>query len=97
MVGFMSKLLSPIFEPMGVSAADLNTYLEMVKGYLWVIVLALAAMIVVLILAKNAKPGKKHLVRWSAVLAWLAILALVVNLICYGPLYNNVSGFLNAS
>ena len=97
MVGFMSKLLSPIFEPMGVSAADLNTYLEMVKGYLWVIVLALAAMIVVLILAKNAKPGKKHLVRWSAVLAWLAILALVVNLMCYGPLYNNVSGFLNAS
>ena len=97
MVGFMSKLLSPIFEPMGVSAADLNTYLEMVKGYLWVIVLTLAAMIVVLILAKNAKPGKKHLVRWSAVLAWLAILALVVNLICYGPLYNNVSGFLNAS
>ena len=97
MVGFLSKLLTPIFEPMGVSAADLTSYLEMVKGYVWVILLALVALIVVLVLAKNAKPGKKHLIRWNAVLAWLAVTALVVNLMCFGPLYTNVSGFLNAS
>ena len=97
MVSVLSKLLSPIFEPMGVSSADLTSYIETCKNYVWVILIALIALIVVLILAKNAKPGKKHLVRWTAVLAWLAILALVVNLVCYGPLYNNVSTFLNAS
>ncbi len=97
MVGVLSSLLSPIFEPMGVSQADLTSYIEMVKGYVWVILLALIALVVVLVLAKNAKPGKKHLIRWHAVLAWLAVVALVVNLMCYGPLYTNVSGFLNAS
>ncbi len=97
MVGLLTSLLSPIFEPMGVSSADLNTYIEMVKGYVWVILLALVAMIVVMVLAKKAKPGKKHLIRWNAALAWLAVTALVVNLMCYGPLYTNVSGFLNAS
>ena len=65
MVNVLSKLLTPIFEPMGVSSADLTSYLEMVKGYVWAIILALAAMIVVLVLAKNANPGKKHLIRWN--------------------------------
>ena len=97
MVGFLAKLLSPIFGPMGVSEADLNMYIGMVQGYVWVILIALLAMIVVLILAKFAKKGKKHLIRWNAVLAWLAIVCICVNLMCYGPLKNNVSGFLNAS
>ena len=97
MVGFLAKLLSPIFGPLGVSEADLNMYIGMVQGYVWVILIALLAMIVVLIVAKFAKKGKKHLIRWNAVLAWLAIVCICVNLMCYGPLKNNVSGFLNAS
>ncbi|MBR5343249.1 MAG: glycoside hydrolase family 3 C-terminal domain-containing protein [Oscillospiraceae bacterium] len=97
MVEFLSKLLSPIFEPMGVSQADLTSYLTMVKSYVWVILIALAALIVVMFLARLAKKGKRHLWRWHAVVAFIAILALVVNLICFGPLKSNVSGFLNAS
>ena len=97
MVEILSKLLGPIFEPMGVSQADLSTYLTMVKGYVWVILIALVALIAVMFLARLAKKGKRHLVRWHAVVAFLAILTLVVNLICFGPLKSNVSGFLNAS
>ena len=58
MVGLLTSLLSPIFEPMGVSSADLNTYIEMVKGYVWVILLALVTMIVVMVLAKKRNPEK---------------------------------------
>ena len=97
MVDILSKLLGPIFEPMGVSQADLTTYLTMVKGYVAVILIALALLIVALIVARFAKKGKRHLVRWHAVVAFIAILALMVNLICFGPLKSNVSGFMNAS
>ena len=97
MVNLLASLLGPIFEPMGVSQADLLSYIGMVQSYVWVILIAIVALIVVLILAKNAQKGKKHLIRWSAVLAWLAIVALTVNLMCYGPLKNNISTFLNAS
>ncbi len=97
MVNFLAKLLSPIFGAMGVSEADLLMYLDMVKGYVWVILIALLLMIAALILAIFVKKGKKHLVRWNAVLAWILVTVLCVNLMCYGPLKNNVAGFLNAS
>ncbi len=97
MVEFLAKILGPIFGSMGVSEADLLMYLGMVKGYVWVILIALVLMIAALILAAFAKKGTKHLIRWNAVLAWILITALCVNLMCYGPLKNNVSGFLNAS
>ena len=97
MVKVLTSLLSPIFTPMGVSAADLSSYIEMVKGYAWAIVIALILLVVVLVLARHAKKGKKHLVRWTAVLSWVGIVTLLVNMMCYGPLYANVSGFLNAS
>ena len=69
----------------------------MVKGHVWAILAVLVAMIVVLILAMKAKKGKKHVIRWSAVLACIAAITLIANMMCYGPLYNNVSSFLNAS
>ena len=97
MAQFLSTLLNPIFGPMGVSQADLTAYIEMVKGYVLVILAALVVMIVVLILAKKAKKGQKHVIRWTAVIACIAVITLVVNLMCYGPLYNNISSFLNAS
>ena len=97
MVKVLTSLLSPIFTPMGVSAADLSSYIEMVKGYAWAIVIALILLVVVLVLARHVKKGKKHLVRWTAVLSWVGIVTLLVNMMCYGPLYANVSGFLNAS
>ena len=97
MVQFLSSILNPIFGPMGVSQADLQAYIEMVKGHVWAILAVLVLLIVVLIVAKFAKKGKKHVIRWSAVLACIAAITLIVNMMCYGPLYNNISSFLNAS
>ncbi len=97
MVKLLSGLLNPIFGPMGVSQADLTNYLEMVQGYIWAILIVLLLAIVVLIVAHFAKKGKKHVIRWSAVLACIAAITLIVNLMCYGPLKTNLSGFLNAS
>ena len=41
--------------------------------------------------------GNRHVIRWSAVLAFLAALVIIVNMVCYGPMHSIVSGFLNAS
>lgn len=97
MVNLLTNLLTPIVGPMGVSAADLQSYLEMCIGYVYVILAALAVLIVVLIAAVKVKKGQKLLVRGTAVIAFIAVAALVVNLVCFGPMYTNVSGALNAS
>ena len=97
MVQFLTNILSPIFGPMGVTSADLSAYITQVQGHVWAILAVLLIAIVVLIAAKAAKKGKKHVIRWSAVLACITALTLIVNMMCYGPLYNNISSFLNAS
>ena len=90
-------MLDPIFGPMGVSKADLVQYITSVQGYVWAIMAVLVIAILVLIFARKAPKGKKHLIRWGAVLACITAVVLIVNLMCYGPLYNNISSFLNAS
>lgn len=97
MVNLLARLLGPIFTGLGVSEADLLSYLTQLKGYVYVILAALVAMVVVLIAATKAKKGFKHVVRWEAVMAFLLVVIVMVNVICYGPMYTNVSGFLNAS
>lgn len=97
MIDFLAGILGPIFTGLGVSEADFQMYLTQLSGYVYFIVAALIAMIVVLVLAMKVKKGLKHIVRWQAVLAFVAIITIVVNMICYGPMYSNVSGFLNAS
>ena len=82
---------------MGVSSADLLSYLQMCSGYVYAILAALVVLIVVLAAAVKVKKGAKLLVRGSAVVAFLAAAALIVNLVCFGPMYTNVSGALNAS
>ena len=54
-------------------------------------------MIVMMFVAHKAKKGNRHVVRWVSVLAGIAAIVCIVNAICFGPMYNNVSGFLNAS
>lgn len=97
MIGILTSLLSPIFTPMGVSAADLESYLTQLKGYVWAILLIILACIVMMFAAHKAKKGNRHVVRWVSVLASIAAIAVIANAICFGPMYNNVSGFLNAS
>lgn len=97
MINFLASLLGPVFTGLGVSEADLLAYLTQLSGYVYFILAALVVMIVVLVAAMKVKKGLKHIVRWQAVLAFVAIVVIVVNMICYGPMYTNVSGFLNAS
>ncbi len=97
MIELIIKLLGPFFYGLGVSEADFNTYLTSLQGYIYAILIALVVMIVVLIAAHWVKKGKRHLVRWNAVLCFIALVAVLVNVICYGPMYTNVSGFLNAA
>ncbi len=97
MINLLARILGPIMSGFSVSEADLQSYLTQLSGYIYVILIVFVAMIVVLIAACKAKKGFKHIVRWQAVLAFVAIIAILVNMICYGPMYTNVSGFLNAS
>ena len=97
MIDVLTKLLTPVLEPMGVSEADLVLYLNLVSNHLLAIAAAFVVMIIILIAAKKVRKGWRAFVRWQAVLGFLLALVLIVNLICYGPLYDNVSGFLNAS
>lgn len=97
MINFLAKVLGPIFAGLGVSEADFQAYLTQLSGYVYAIVALLVVMIVVLVLAGKAKKGFRHVIRWQAVLAFVAIVTILVNVICYGPMYSNVSGFLNAS
>ena len=51
MANILTNLLSPIFEPMGVSKADLTSYIEKVQGHVW----AILAVLVVAIWLDNRK------------------------------------------
>ena len=97
MIQFLGSILGPLFAGFGVSEADFQMYLTQLSGYVYGILAALIVMIAVLILAVKVPKGLKHIVRWQAVLAFVAIVTVLANVICYGPMYSNVSGFLNAS
>lgn len=97
MIDFLAKVLGPVFVNFGVSEADFQAYLTQLSGYVYFAAGLLVALILILVLAQKAKKGFRHVVRWQAVLAFVAIIAVMVNMICYGPMYSNVSGFLNAA
>ena len=97
MLNFLSSLLSPIFTPMGVSQADLNAYLNQLSGYVYAILFILVAMILLLIFAGKINKKNSGIIRLASVLGALAGIVIIVNAICFGPMYNNVAGYLNAS
>ena len=97
MINLIVNLLSPILSPMGVSDADLVSYVTMCSKYVYALLAAVVLLVVVLIVAGFAKKGTRGLVRWTAVVAFLLAVVLIVNLVCYGPMYSNVSTVLNGS
>lgn len=97
MIDILAKWLSPILLPMGVSYADLLFYLNAVSKYLLLFAAAVVILVIVLIVARKVKKGWKCFVRVEAVLAFLLTAVVLVNAVCYGPLENNLSAYLNAS
>ena len=66
------------------------------SGYIYAILISILVLIVLLVAAHFIAPkGKRHLVRWGASLAWVLALVTMVNMVCYGPLYTNLSVVLN--
>ena len=98
MLDVLINLLTPIFVSMGASAADVANYVRAAGGYVYAILGILAAVIVVMVAAQFVvKKGARHVVRWTGALAGVLAVLLVVNLVCFGPMYPMVSGVLNAS
>ncbi len=93
----LQNLLGPIFYSMGVSEADLTSYLSICMGYVYGILAALVILIVVLILAGRMKKGTKAFTRMSALAAFVLAVTVIVSSMCNGPLKTNISTFLNGS
>ncbi len=96
MLNMLVKLLTPIFEGMGVSPTDVQTYVEMLGGYIYAIVGLLAVAMIVMVAAHwFVKKGTRHVVRWGAGVAWVLTVTVLANVICFGPMYNNLAPILN--
>ena len=96
MIQLLIDLLTPIFTSMGVSTTDVQTYVNMLSGYIYTIIGLLAAAVAIMVAAHFlAKKGTRHVVRWSAALAWVLAVAIIANIMCFGPLYNNLSPIMN--
>ncbi len=96
MLQFLINVLTPIFENMGVSPTDVEQYVNSLSGYIYAILALFVVMAAVMVGAHwFAKKGTRHVVRWSAAVAWLLIVVVLANVICYGPMYNNIAPILN--
>lgn len=98
MIKILIDLLTPIFTNLGVSPTDVQTYVTSLSGYIYAIFGTLVLAVVVMILAHFfVKKGTRHVVRFGAGIAWVLLVVTLANVICYGPLYNNVSIILNST
>lgn len=96
MLQFLINVLTPIFENMGVSPTDVEQYVNSLGGYVYAILALFVVMVAVMVGAHwFAQKGTRHVVRWSAAVAWLLIVVVLANVICYGPMYNNIAPILN--
>ena len=95
MIELLISILIPILGGLGVSEADVTTYVTNCAGYIYAILISIVVLLVVMIAAHFAKKGFRHVVRWGAVFAWLLAVVILVNMVCYGPLYTNLSVVLN--
>ena len=97
MVELLANLISPITEPMGVANADLISYLNAASGYILCAGILLIALLLALILAHRVKKGWRVWARMQAIVAFLAAAVILTNAVCYGPMHNLLSTYLNAS
>jgi len=53
--------------------------------------------VIMLIVCFVVKKGVRHIINSNVLFAWILLVVVIINVICYGPMYANVSGVLNAS
>lgn len=96
MIEFLVDLVSPFFLSLGVSQSDINNYADQLSGYVYAILGLLAAAVIVMIAAHwMAKKGTRHVIRFGAALSWVLIVGILVNIISFGPMYNNLAPIIN--
>ena len=96
MKGFIIKALGPTFYGMGVSEADFNTYVTSAMGYIYALIALVVVFIIALIACSKLPKGSKGFGRGTSVVAFVAIAALIGNLLCFGPLKSPLATQLNA-
>lgn len=98
MLQLIIDLLTPVFEKLGVSPVDVETYVNSMSSYIYVILITIVLVAAVMIAAHwLVKKGIRHIVRWGAGISGILIITVIANLICYGPMYNNISIILNST
>ena len=97
MQSLLKNLLGPIFYGMGVSEADFDSYLSMSMGYVYAILIALVLMIVVMVLARKAKKGTRGFIRLSSLVAFVAAIAVIANMLCFSSQSHFAAAFKKAT
>ena len=96
MLQLLINFLTPIFGGMGVSPEDVQQYVNDLGGYIYAILGTLVLAIAVIIIAQfKVKKGTRHVVAVNACLAWVLLTAILANVICFGPMYNNLAPIIN--
>lgn len=96
MLQFIIDFLTPILGGMGVSPADVETYVHDSGVYIYALVAIIVVAIAVAIAAHwIARKGDRHVWRWGAGLGALVAIVVVVNLVVFGPLYSIASILIN--
>ena len=91
------NILSPIIVSMGASTADVANYVHAVEPQINIIMIALAVMILIMILAHwLVKKGNRHVVRWTAAIAWLVVVVICANMMVQGPLKSILTNVTSA-
>ena len=92
MIHSLADLFMPIFTNMGASANDVYSTADSLAPYIYLILGLFVAVIVIMIAAHwFAKKGSRHVVRWMAALCWVLITCIIVNYICFVPMYTTIS------
>lgn len=82
---------------MGASAADVANYVHAVEPQINIIMIALAVMILIMVLAHwLCRKGNRHVIRFSAVVAWLVVVVICANSMVQGPLKSILSNVTSA-
>ena len=67
MTNIIVSLLDPLLTPLGVSKADLTTYVTLLSGYIYAILGTLVLAVLIMVAAHFlVKKGTRHVVRWRA-------------------------------
>lgn len=74
---------------------DVWSIIQMIKGHLLLVGIALVCMIVVMIAVKKMEKPKKGMIRIQALISFLVITAFIVNVMLSGTLYNTLNVVLS--